>query len=573
MYTSRFGGTIEDDTPPGQQTTSPEFVSQYGGVPAGQPPSPASDGATAVQPTPEGDDPIVGKFKGIMEAYENGTLDPEKAPLAAELHRRHSQGLLGSTGKLAMDMIRNAPRSLNAMGEDLLTAVKSPIDTANAVGNMALGAVQKLIPGEQGQEAAFDAVIDDFTGAYGSIEKLNETMAQDPARVVADVWGLVTGLGAGRSAVANAGKTGLQKSTPLLTTGATDAVAKGMDTVASGAAKITDEIIGGTTGVGGEVASMAREGGEAFTKGMRGGVSQDKVIGKARQAVAKVRDNMGSRYKEQKTELSKNTENFDMRPLKQSVKDAMDSDEYNIKVSPEGDLDFSRSTLTNPESQKAATDVIQIISEWGTQAGDNTLMGLDLLKRKLDDVYSPTSKSRALVTKLKKQVTQMATDKVPEYGEMLSDYSKASDFVGELDRLVGSNLKKTDVTTGINKLTKVLKEDPKFRRELMEQLDLEGGSNVLEEMAGTAMSGVKPKGSLKQVGAAAVFINNPILGSMIAAGASPRVMGEFLKGLGYGSKKVKEVLSGMKKAHLFDENVYGAGQLAGRAAEDEEIQQ
>ena len=50
------------------------------------------------------------------------------------------------------EMLGNAPGDLWQIGEEAAHMIRHPIDTASAVGNLALGGAQKLIPGEQDAE-------------------------------------------------------------------------------------------------------------------------------------------------------------------------------------------------------------------------------------------------------------------------------------------------------------------------------------------------------------------------------------------------------------------------------------
>lgn len=110
----------------------------------------------------------------------------------------------------------NAPKSVGGFFEnvidsgkrfvgDIANVVKHPIDTATAVGSMAVGAVEKLIPGRQQQEQSFDNLVDFFKNRYGSVDKITNTLYQDPVGVLSDFAGL---LSAGGGLIAKAGEVG-----------------------------------------------------------------------------------------------------------------------------------------------------------------------------------------------------------------------------------------------------------------------------------------------------------------------------------------------------------------------------
>lgn len=76
------------------------------------------------------------------------------------------------------------------------SAVLHPIDTANAVIDLGAGVVEKALPGEQAHERNVDALVNHFTGRYGSIDAAKEALYNDPMGVVADLSTLLGGAGA-----------------------------------------------------------------------------------------------------------------------------------------------------------------------------------------------------------------------------------------------------------------------------------------------------------------------------------------------------------------------------------------
>lgn len=87
----------------------------------------------------------------------------------------------------------NVPSSAFNLVKDLGTAVLNPIDTIKGIGGAAVGGVQKLIPGEQGQEEQFDMLTQALKERYGSLEALQRTATEDPFGFGADVLGVITG--------------------------------------------------------------------------------------------------------------------------------------------------------------------------------------------------------------------------------------------------------------------------------------------------------------------------------------------------------------------------------------------
>lgn len=89
----------------------------------------------------------------------------------------------------------NAWNSAGRFVGDVAKAVASPLQTAKAVGNLAVGAVEKAIPGEQGAEKHVDALVNLYIEKYGGIENLKKSMYQDPVGFLADISTVVGGVG------------------------------------------------------------------------------------------------------------------------------------------------------------------------------------------------------------------------------------------------------------------------------------------------------------------------------------------------------------------------------------------
>jgi len=98
------------------------------------------------------------------------------------------------------DMVGNIPASALQYVEDI--PIASPIQTVTGLANVAIGGVQKLIPGEQEKEVYADAVADFVKNRYGSTDAFKQTMMDDPVGVLGDFSALIAG---GSGAAAKAG--------------------------------------------------------------------------------------------------------------------------------------------------------------------------------------------------------------------------------------------------------------------------------------------------------------------------------------------------------------------------------
>lgn len=93
------------------------------------------------------------------------------------------------------NMGKNFLPSLIKEVKNIATAVTDPKATGKALGNVLLGTVQKLIPGEQDSEKYADALGDYYAKKYGSTKAFLEYLETEPAAVLGDISMVLTGGG------------------------------------------------------------------------------------------------------------------------------------------------------------------------------------------------------------------------------------------------------------------------------------------------------------------------------------------------------------------------------------------
>lgn len=89
----------------------------------------------------------------------------------------------------------NFGKSAKQAGSDMVQPFLSPVETAKSLGSLAVGAVQKLIPGEQSSEKYADAVGEHFAKRYGGWEEFRRTAATDPVGLLLDASTIFSGGG------------------------------------------------------------------------------------------------------------------------------------------------------------------------------------------------------------------------------------------------------------------------------------------------------------------------------------------------------------------------------------------
>lgn len=114
--------------------------------------------------------------------------------------------------------VKNIPSSAGQFAKDVATPFMHPIETAKSVGKMAIGAAEKLIPGEQAEEQNFDSLVEFMKDRYGSIDNFKKTIAKDPVGILGDIATVFTGIGGvARGVGAMAGSRALQSAGKIAT--------------------------------------------------------------------------------------------------------------------------------------------------------------------------------------------------------------------------------------------------------------------------------------------------------------------------------------------------------------------
>jgi hypothetical protein len=90
----------------------------------------------------------------------------------------------------------NVPKSAGDLIGGVVDAAVHPTRTLKAVGSVAAGGVEKLVPGKQAEEASFDTLVGHYKERYGSVDQFLKTLEDDPVGVLADASTVFGGAGA-----------------------------------------------------------------------------------------------------------------------------------------------------------------------------------------------------------------------------------------------------------------------------------------------------------------------------------------------------------------------------------------
>lgn len=256
---------------------------------------------------------------------------------------------------------------------------------------------------------------------------------------------------------------------------------------------------------------------------------------------------------------------LDVTPIKDSVKQKLldfgverTGKPQTIKT-PEGPiklkngLDFTGSSLQlNAKAQAEVARAVGKIDEIGVKPGSATPIQLDMTKRALRNLYSENSDARAFIQGVRSEVTKTLRSKVAGYQEMTSRYENYKDLADEFKSVLG-NPDKQSANSVFTKLTSAMKENADFKHSVLEKFSETTGKDLRPALAGQALSTWVPSGMRSVLASGSLtakafgFLSTPFLWPALAM-TSPRVMGEFLGGLGVARAKIGQITTALGKS-------------------------
>lgn len=444
----------------------------------------------------------------------------------------------------------NAPESAWNFAKNLVHPVMHPIDTMEGIGSTALGLMEKAgLYGHAGYEKNADAVGKMVMDRYGSVDNLKKTLASDPVGVAGDLSTVLTG---GGSLAARApgilGKVGEAANVAGRVVDPLNAVT----TPAKLGAGLATHTSGTLTGAGGrsfeEAAKAGFEGGDAakvFRDNMRGNVPLESVVQDARSALDNMRRERGADYK---TGMSGVAINQTPVPL------TAWRDIYNAVHDAESIKSFKGQEL-DPKTTAIRDQLRQDVSDWTRLPANDfhTAEGMDALKRKIGNTRDALEKGtpeRAVADIYYNAVRKAIQTHVPEYGQIMEGYGKASDTLREIEKTLSlpRDERKVNVDTSLRKLQSVLRNNVNTnfgqREKMVEYLERNGSPHLMQALAGQTLNSWTPRGLNRLAAAlgleeAALHADRAGKIAMILPFMSPRMMGELYYGSGRAVSPLK----------------------------------
>ena len=439
-----------------------------------------------------------------------------------------------------------AAQDIGEAAKGLYTAVVHPVQTFEGVKNFIAGAAAAT-PGARGtyteqERAAFEptrqVIAESIKNPAGIPGRVGNYALEHPINTLMNVSG-VGGLLRKGAEVGNMGRLAgmagaLEKYTNPVA-GMASSVEALKPLVTKGVGKLASETLGATTGSGPGAVREAVKGGDAFEKALRGHISGEEVVHNAKEALQTIKEKRGAEYRARLQQMNTTgvQTSINTDSITNKLQDLMK--QYNIHVSPgpNGTLNFDTSKIAM--GRRGIGDIEDVIKKMKTW-DDRTPLGLDTLKRQLDDFYSESGQARAFVANLRREVANTITKNVPGYGEMTKGYAQATGLIKDIEsnlmlRKEGMSGRITADQT-LRRLSSALRENFEMRKDLLDALGRESGTDLAGQVAGYSMSQIMPHGLIGKLGAGSALIYlNPKMWPLIAA-SSPRAMGEFVNAYG-----------------------------------------
>lgn len=473
--------------------------------------------------------------------------------------------------------IRNLPSSAAQFAEDFAQPFLHPIDTASALGNLAVGGAQKVTEAlgirsdaarANDKRQYADAVGQFFSDRYGSERGLMNTLATDPVGAVGDLASVLSGGGAVAARIPGAmggvaqrmGNVGRFIEPSTRTSETMGKIAQGM--VKAGkfidpsarmmqaapkaggmAARGVGEVLGMTTGVGWENIARAMQAGleggkkgEAFRSHMRGDAPLTDIIDQAKYALNQMRSERSRQYLAAMQETGEIPDIVDFGKVQSLLRDAKNNVRY-------------KGMKAGSSVEKTISDIQNILDKWAQydQIDFHTAGGLDALKREVGELRYGSSgelplrgNQKAVVDHVYAGLKGLIEEVDPEYAKTMKNYEEASTLIDEIERAFSLG-NKASADTAMRKLQSLSRNNVQTnygnRLRLAQELENAGAGELLPSVAGQSLSSIRPRsltGSMAGLGALGQAYYqglNPLTIPAVLA-SSPRLVGETAHAMG-----------------------------------------
>jgi hypothetical protein len=291
-----------------------------------------------------------------------------------------------------------------------------------------------------------------------------------------------------------------------------------------------------------EAYKAGKTGDESFAANLRGQASPDEVLSEIKQGISNMQTANSEAYINAKTGWAAEKTPLSFEPIDNAYKKVVDSLEVNGK-----------SRIGSAE-RKIVDEIGDVLAEWRDDPKARTTLDLDALKQRIDAIYpeSPShTQAQRAVTDVRNAVKKAIVAQAPDYADAMKAYDEQLTTIRDINKALGAG-DKVAKETAINKAMSLLKSSPsaKFRQGLLQELEQQGGVDVMPSLAGQDLSAWIPSSGIGKsvMGGgftAATLMHNPAYAAVLPF-TSPRLMGEAFYGAGKLSGAGGRAASGVR---------------------------
>jgi hypothetical protein len=316
--------------------------------------------------------------------------------------------------------------------------------------------------------------------------------------------------------------------------------------VADLAGSATKNLLGLSTGAGGNAVSTALQAGKngdrAFLDNMRGNVPLTDVLDEAKTALTNMRIARGNEYRQGMAGVSADKTVLNMQPIEAAVNSIKSMGSY-------------KGQQINKNAAGTVDEIAKQVGDWAklNPKDYHTPEGLDALKKAVGDIRDATefgSAGRKAADTVYNAIKSEISMQAPTYAKTMKSYSEASDLITEIEKALSLG-NKASADTAMRKLQSLMRNNVNTnygnRLDLARELEQQGGASLLPSIAGQAMSSATPRGlqGLAASGAGLLGVAGNPAALLALPFQSPRLMGEAAYGLGRVSGATGRAANGL----------------------------
>jgi len=211
-----------------------------------------------------------------------------------------------------------------------------------------------------------------------------------------------------------------------------------------------------------------------FDRAMRGDITGDEIVQTAQSAIRNVRLQRATAYQKELEKVGGINRSLDISPVRRKMGELLDRYGLVYTVAEDGERvlkpKFTGSSLNKVDLNKVE-EMVDTVMRWGKKKGDRTPVGVDTLKRYLDNFYSDSSAIRQMTASMRSEVNGVLTRNIPEYARMTKGYAEATNLIKDIES--GLMLRKQGMSGRVTadqtlrRLVSAMKDNNELRKDLL----------------------------------------------------------------------------------------------------------